>query len=339
MKNILGWVVATILGFILLQQSCNDKDVSVEVGEEISGTVVELQSRGALVKVQGVNAFLPIGEIQTENVQEVGQVLKLEQVINGVITALDKQMWKMTISIKQLVEGKERAEFEFTTHFRDTHYLWLLDNTTSIEQIKKEFESLENIYIADGHHRSASSFLLSEDLKSDNDAHTGNETYNFFMSYLIPESNLKIHEFNRLVKDLNGLTKDAFLIKLDAIFRIENRGPELYIPSRKHHFSMYLDGEFYSLYLRKHNYSLDNPLVALDTQILYKTVLEPILGISDVRNNTRIDYSHGKNDLINIKSKVDKGEYVVGFGLVPISISLASKIPSLSVSCLLESVP
>ena len=215
---------------------------------------------------------------------------------------------------------KERAEFEFTTHFRDTHYLWLVDNTTSIEQIKKEFESLENIYIADGHHRSASSFLLSEDLKSDNDAHTGNETYNFFMSYLIPESNLKIHEFNRLVKDLNGLTKDAFLIKLDAIFRIENRGPELYIPSRKHHFSMYLDGEFYSLYLRKHNYSLDNPLVALDTQILYKTVLEPILGISDVRNNTRIDYSHGKNDLINIKSKVDKGEYVVGFGLVPISI-------------------
>tara|TARA_R110002126_G_scaffold67405_3_gene170839 strand:- start:551 stop:1789 length:1239 start_codon:yes stop_codon:yes gene_type:complete len=215
---------------------------------------------------------------------------------------------------------KERAEFEFTTHFRDTHYLWLVDNEASIEQIKKEFESIENVYIADGHHRCASSFLLSEDLKSKNDAHTGDEPYNFFMSYLIPESNLKIHEFNRLVKDLNGLTKDAFLIKLDAIFRIENRGSELYKPTRKHHFSMYLDGEFYSLYLRKHNYNLDNPLVALDTQILYKTVLEPILGISDLRNNTRIGYSYGKNDLVNIKSKVDIGEYVVGFGLVPISI-------------------
>tara|TARA_R110002095_G_scaffold3494_3_gene10921 strand:- start:209 stop:1447 length:1239 start_codon:yes stop_codon:yes gene_type:complete len=215
---------------------------------------------------------------------------------------------------------KERAEFEFTTHFRDTHYLWLVDNEASIAQIKKEFESIENVYIADGHHRCASSFLLSEDLKSKNDAHTGDEPYNFFMSYLIPESNLKIHEFNRLVKDLNGLTKDAFLIKLDAIFRIENRGSELYKPTRKHHFSMYLDGEFYSLYLRKHNYNLDNPLVALDTQILYKTVLEPILGISDLRNNTRIGYSYGKNDLVNIKSKVDIGEYVVGFGLVPISI-------------------
>ena len=215
---------------------------------------------------------------------------------------------------------KERAEFEFTTHFRDTHYLWLVDNEASIAQIKKEFESIENVYIADGHHRCASSFLLSEDLKSKNDAHAGDEPYNFFMSYLIPESNLKIHEFNRLVKDLNGLTKDAFLIKLDAIFRIENRGSELYKPTRKHHFSMYLDGEFYSLYLRKHNYNLDNPLVALDTQILYKTVLEPILGISDLRNNTRIGYSYGKNDLVNIKSKVDIGEYVVGFGLVPISI-------------------
>ncbi|WP_339896319.1 DUF1015 domain-containing protein [uncultured Algibacter sp.] len=215
---------------------------------------------------------------------------------------------------------KERAEFEFTTHFRDTHYLWLVDNEASIAQIKKEFESIENVYIADGHHRCASSFLLSEDLKSKNDAHTGDEPYNFFMSYLIPESNLKIHEFNRLVKDLNGLTKDAFLIKLDAIFRIENRGSELYKPTKKHHFSMYLDGEFYSLYLRKHNYNLDNPLVALDTQILYKTVLEPILGISDLRNNTRIGYSYGKNDLVNIKSKVDIGEYVVGFGLVPISI-------------------
>ncbi|MDG1729119.1 MAG: DUF1015 domain-containing protein [Algibacter sp.] len=214
---------------------------------------------------------------------------------------------------------KKRAEFEFTTHFRDTHYLWLVNDASSIRQIEKEFEGMNSIYIADGHHRSASSYLLSEQLKSKNDSHTGDEPYNFFMSYLIPESELKINEFNRLVKDLNGLSKHSFLIKLDAIFRIENRGSELYEPTRKHHFSMYLDGEFYSLYLRKHNYSLDNPS-ALDTQILYKTVLEPILGISDLRNDTRIYYSHGKNDLVTIKSKIDNGEYAVGFGLVPITI-------------------
>jgi uncharacterized protein (DUF1015 family) len=215
---------------------------------------------------------------------------------------------------------KQRAEFEFTTHFRDTHYLWLVDDEDSIRQISKAFSSMDSIYIADGHHRCASSFLLAEDLKTQNKAHSGEEPYNFFMSYLIPESELKIYEFNRLIKDLNGLTKDAFLIKLDAIFRIENRGTELYKPTGKHHFSMYLDGEFYSLYLRKHYYSLDNPLLALDTHILYKTVLEPILGISDLRNDTRIDYSHGKNDLINIKNKVDNGDYAVGFGLVPISV-------------------
>ncbi|OEK08104.1 hypothetical protein A8C32_01195 [Flavivirga aquatica] len=215
---------------------------------------------------------------------------------------------------------KERAEYEFTTHFRDTHYLWVVNNIQAIKNIENEFKSIDTIYIADGHHRSASSYLLSETLKSENNSHTGNEPYNFFMSYLIPESNLKIYEFNRLVKDLNGLTKEAFLIKLDAMFRIENRGSELYKPNNKHHFSMYLDGEFYSLYLRKHNYTFNNALDTLDTQILYKTILEPILGISDLRNNKRIDYSHGKNDLVNIKSKIDQGEFAVGFGLVPITI-------------------
>ncbi|MDO5968844.1 DUF1015 domain-containing protein [Flavivirga aquimarina] len=215
---------------------------------------------------------------------------------------------------------KERAEYEFTTHFRDTHYLWVIDNETSIKTIQKEFEDIDTTYIADGHHRSASSYLLSEDLKSENKQHTGNEAYNYFMAYLIPESDLKIHEFNRLVKDLNGLTKEAFLIQLDRLYRIENRGNELYKPNKKHHFSMYLDGEFYSLYLRKSNYTFNNALDALDTQILYKTILEPILGVSDLRNDTRIDYSHGKNDLVTIKSKVDSGIFKVGFGLVPITI-------------------
>lgn len=215
---------------------------------------------------------------------------------------------------------KERAEFEFTTHFRDTHYLWIVDDSESVMDIKKAFETMETIYIADGHHRSASSFLLAEELKSENKNHQGNEPYNYFMSYLIPESDLKISEFNRLVKDLNGLSKESFLIELDTMFRIENRGRELYKPSNKHHFSMYLDGKFYSLYLRKNNYKISSSLDTLDTQILFKTILEPILGITDLRNDIRIDYSHGKNDLVTIKSKVDSGEFAVGFGLIPITI-------------------
>ena len=214
----------------------------------------------------------------------------------------------------------ERAEFEFTTTYRDTHYLWIIDQSEIVHQIESIFNSIETVYIADGHHRSASSFLLSEDLKSENSEHKGNENYNFFMSYLIPESDLRIYEFNRLIKGLNGLSKDEFLIQLDTMYRIENRGNTLYQPSKKHHFSMYLDGEFYSLYLRKSNYTISNALDALDTQLLYKTILEPILGITDVRNDNRLDYTYGKNAMIDIKTKVDVGEFSVGFGLVAISI-------------------
>ncbi|MCD2259254.1 DUF1015 domain-containing protein [Psychroserpens luteolus] len=216
---------------------------------------------------------------------------------------------------------KERAEFEFTTTYRDTHYLWKLDDPNLIEIVKNEFEKMSTIYIADGHHRSASSYLLYKDEKNNNPNHKGDESYNQFMTFLIPESELRIHEFNRLVKDLNGLTKEEFLIELDTIFRIENRGIMPYKPSKKHHFSMYLDGEFYSLYLRKSLYNFKTSLDALDPQILYNTILKPILGIDDLRNDVRIDYINGKKDIINVKDRIDNGEFAVGFGMVPVDIN------------------
>ena len=214
----------------------------------------------------------------------------------------------------------DRAEFEFTTTFRDTHYLWKVDDVQVLKNIQSEFEKMDTIYIADGHHRSASSYLLYKDEKSQNSNHIGDESYNFFMSYLIPESDLRIHEFNRLIKDLNGLTKEEFLIQLDACYRIENRGTSPYKPSKKHHFSMYLDGEFYSLYLRKATYKFESSLEELDAQLLYKTVLHPILGIKDLRNDSRIMYSNGKKDVINVKTCVDSGDFAVGFGMVPVTI-------------------
>ncbi len=214
-----------------------------------------------------------------------------------------------------------RAEYEFTTTYRDTHYLWPVADKGLVSEISALFSEMKILYIADGHHRSSSSYLLAKKLKEENKNHTGEEAYNFFMSYLIPESDLKIYEFNRLISDLNGLKKEEFLIQLDTIFRIENRGQEYYKPSKKHHFSMYLDGDFYSLYLRKDSYKIENALDALDTHILYTTVLKPILGINDVRNDKRIDYAHGKNDLAFIKSAVDKGEFAVGFGLLPVTTS------------------
>ncbi|WP_370226149.1 DUF1015 domain-containing protein [Mesoflavibacter sp.] len=225
-----------------------------------------------------------------------------------------------TISAIIKEKQKERAEFEFTTTYRDTHYLWLIDNPEDINAISDAFSNIKTLYIADGHHRSSSSKLLCEDLKSNNLQHTGNETYNYFMSYLICEEELKINQFNRLVKDLNGLTKEEFLIQLDTMFRIENRGIMPYQPSKQHHFSMYLDGEFYSLYLRKSNYIFNTALDQLDAQILYKTILQPILGITDLRNDNRIIYLSGKKDIVNLKSMVDSKAFEVGFGMIPATI-------------------
>lgn len=224
---------------------------------------------------------------------------------------------EMAAIIKKVM--KRRAEYEFTTTYRDTHYLWNVDDQELIDKITRIFENIPALYIADGHHRSASSYLLATDLRSENKNHTGKEPYNFFMAYLIPESDLKIYEFNRLVKDLNGLEKEEFLIQLDEYFRIENRGLEYYRPKEKHHFSMYLDGEFYSLHLRKNKYHITNALEGLDSYILYVTILKPILGIDDLRNDQRIEYAHGKRELAYVQTMVDSGSFAVGFGLLPVT--------------------
>jgi len=221
---------------------------------------------------------------------------------------------------------KKHAEFEFTMTYRDTHYLWKISDENTINKIEHLYKQIPALYIADGHHRSASSFLLAQSEKLNYAAQQGNESYNFFMSYLIPESNLIIHEFNRFVKDLNGLSKEEFLIKLDTFFRIENRGSALYRPSKAHHFSMYLDGDYYSLYLRKTSYKFKTALDELDAQVLYKTILQPILGIHDLRDNDRLDYFHGRHDEFALKTKVDGSNYMVGFGLYPATVSQIKNI-------------
>ncbi len=225
-------------------------------------------------------------------------------------------------SIAEIIQKETRQdpEYYFTTTDKVTHKLWVVSDKKTIQKLQVEFGNIDSIYIADGHHRSASSYLFAQNSKRQNPNHTGKEPYNFFMSYLIPESEIKIYEFNRMVKDLNGLSKEEFLIQVDAFFRIENRGDLLYKPLKKHHFSMYLDGEFYSLYLRKKIYTFDDSLSELDTQILFKTILEPILGIKDLRNDKRIQYGYGKYNVIRMKDEIDQGKFAVGFSLVPVTI-------------------
>lgn len=215
---------------------------------------------------------------------------------------------------------KKRAEYEFSTSDKDLHFLWVVDDEDDIKELIAAFAAVKTLYIADGHHRTTSSCLLAKNLAKENPNHTGEEAYNFFMSYLLSESQLSIYEFNRFIKDLNGLTPDEFLIELDTYFRIEKRGQELYKPKEKHHFSMYLQGEFYALYLRKSAYEFTDELSELDAEILYRTVLKPILGIEDIRNDSKIIYSQDKSDGLELKTKVDSGEFKVSFGMLPTNI-------------------
>jgi len=227
----------------------------------------------------------------------------------------DENFNKLLLTIQE-----KRPEYEFSTTDKKLHRLWLVNDEIHIGEITSFFEKKEALYIADGHHRSASSSLLKKDLQKENNHHNGTENYNYFMSYIIPESNLKISEFNRFVKDLNGLTIDEFLIELDKSYRIEEKGERFYKPSQKHHFSMYLDGKFYSLYLRKSAHTYKDALSKLDAEILYRTILKPILGIDNLDNNDRIRYRNNKLDMLSIKTLVDNGHFDISFGMLPITI-------------------
>jgi len=224
-----------------------------------------------------------------------------------------------------------QPDYNFHTPNGDRHKLWLIKEP-EIETIVRLFERVETLYIADGHHRSASSYLLAQDKKSTNPKHRGNEAYNFFMSLLIPESQLKIYEYNRIVKDLNGLSKEAFLHQLAANFDIHPQVGQIYKAAQSHEFSMYLDGVFYRLSLLEKQQSFKNPLESLDTQILFEKILYPILGITDLRNDRRISYIHGSDSLSNMKKMIDSGNFRVSFGLFPVHINQLKAIAEANLS-------
>ena len=206
--------------------------------------------------------------------------------------------------------------YEFSTTNKEKHTLWKIDTQSEIDWLQEHFEKIPNLYIADGHHRSASAELLYEQ-----DKHLGNENLNYFMSFLIAESNVKIYEFNRLIRDLNGLNKEEFIKKLSENFIIKAKDQEIWKPQNKFEFGMYLDGSFYALFYKHENHIATTVLDDLDAQILYDKVLFPILGIEDLRNDERIDYIPGKQSISVIKDLIDEGEFEVGFMLYPSDIN------------------
>lgn len=211
---------------------------------------------------------------------------------------------------------KSKPIYEYSTTNKEKHTLWKIDTQSEIDWLQEHFENIPNLYIADGHHRSASAELLFEQ-----DKHLGNENLNYFMSFLIAESNVKIYEFNRLIRDLNGLSKDDFIKKLSEHFVIIAKDQEIWKPQNKFEFGMYLDGSFYALFYKKENHQQASILDNLDSQILYDKVLFPLLGIEDLRNDERIDYIPGKQSISVIKDLIDEGEFEVGFMLYPSDIN------------------
>ena len=215
---------------------------------------------------------------------------------------------------------KTQPLYNFSTTNKEKHTLWLIDNDHEIFWLEKQFEQIPELYIADGHHRSASAELLY-----DQDKHLGNQNLNYFMSFLIAESNVKIYEFNRIIRDLNGHSKDDFLKKISEYFIIKPKEQELWKPQDKFEFGMYLDGSFYALFYKQPNNvsssAVENILTNLDAQILYDKVLQPILGIEDLRNDERIEYIPGKQSILTLKELIDEGEFAVGFTLFPSDIS------------------
>lgn len=210
-------------------------------------------------------------------------------------------------------------EYDFTTAEGARHTLWKIATPEIIAKLTVAFASIPALYIADGHHRSASSLLTAQKIKTENPSHTGNEAYNFFMACLIPESQITIRGVNRMVKDLKGYSKNDFLTQLNTQFHVEKKDQGVYPLPQKHCFSMYLDGAWYTLNLRRDRYTFTDALSALDPQILYKTLLEPLLGISDLRNDQRLAYACGSSHHTDMKARIDQGEFAVGFNIAPIT--------------------
>lgn len=204
--------------------------------------------------------------------------------------------------------------YHFATTNKEKHTLWKIDVQNEIDWLIETFEKVPNLYIADGHHRMASAELL-------NDQQTNNTNTKNVLSFIIPESTVKIYEFNRLIHDLNGHLVPDFLKLLSENFIIVQKNQELWKPENKFEFGMYLDGSFYALFYKHQDQNSDSIINQLDAQILYDKVLHPLLGIEDLRNDERIDYVSGKQSISTLKTLIDEGAYEVGFILYPSDIN------------------
>ncbi len=215
---------------------------------------------------------------------------------------------------------QETPEYDFTSEDGFGHHFWVIKNAETIAKITQLFAEISNLYIADGHHRSAAAALVGYEKALANPKHTGNEEYNYFLAVAFPASQLNIIDYNRVVRDLNGLSEEQFLSKLSENFDIEDKGENIYKPESLHNFSLYLGGKWYSLVAKEGTFDDSDPIDVLDVTISSNLILRDILNIIDLRSDKRIDFVGGIRGLEELKHRVDSGEMAMALALYPVSM-------------------
>lgn len=222
--------------------------------------------------------------------------------------------------VKKIVET-ETPEYGFIAEDGFGHQFWVVKESSTNKLIEKLFlNKVPFTYVADGHHRTAAAALVGKEKRENNPRHNGSEEYNYFLAVHFPDNQLKILDYNRTVKDLNGLSTTQLLNKLESSFIIKEKGIRSYKPKKLHNFSMYLDGKWYSLTAKEGTYNDNDPIGVLDVTILTNQILGPILDIQDLRRSKRIDFVGGIRGLRELKKRVDRGEMKVAFALYPVSM-------------------
>lgn len=214
----------------------------------------------------------------------------------------------------------ETPEYDFVTPDGFGHHFWIVRDADRIATITEEFAKMPAMYIADGHHRSAAAARVGHEKALENPAHKGDEEYNYFLAVAFPASHLNIIDYNRLVTDLNGLSPDEFLEKLEFNFIVEDKGEEVYHPVALHNFALYLEGHWYSLTARPGTYDDSDPIGVLDVTISSNLILQDLLNIGDLRTSKRIDFVGGIRGLEELKRRVDSGEMAAALALYPVSM-------------------
>jgi uncharacterized protein (DUF1015 family) len=224
-------------------------------------------------------------------------------------------------------QTEKSPEYDFISGDKVQHTLWLIDDPSIIKELKEKFEVIDHVYVADGHHRSKASAMVGKMRRENNPKHQGDEEYNWFLAVFFPSKQLKILDYNRVIKDLKGLDKETFFNKLQTHFIIEEKCcKDSARPKKEHEFSMYLENKWYKLTLKMELLDLKSPVERMDSGLLTRLILSPILGIEDLRKDKRIDFVGGSRGLEELEKRVDSGEMKLAFALYPISIDQLMKI-------------